>query len=320
MIKKTWIVTGVVLVGAAWLPVGGVDVTSNPVAERSGPALDLSQFSDAPPGAKIDFLFIHHSCGGQLLGPEGTQVGEHCIYGAHPNGGGLRPLLEGAGYAVHEASYGSIVGDRTDLFDWLPKFRTEMDRILTTHLQDERLSSTTRNQVVAFKSCYPNNDFVGAGSEPGNPAGPELTLANARATMRAVRSELARHPEVLFVYLTAPPLAPRLPRTPLWKVVAKTVLGRQVTEAEYEERARLARTFNDWVKAPDGWLDGYGHSNVVVFDYFDVLTDHGVSNHLRYPTGGGYDSHPSAEGNRRAAAAFVPFLNRAVRRAGIIIP
>lgn len=319
MKRKAWIAAVVVVVlgGAAWLPVGGVDVTADQATGRSGPALDLSPFSDAPPRGKVELLFIHHSCGGQLLAPEGPEDGAHCIYRAHPNGGDARALLERAGYAVHEASYDSAVGDRTDLFDWLPKFRTQMDLILKTRLQDEVLAGTTRNQIVAFKSCFPNSDFVGEGTEPGDPAGPELTLANAKATMRAVRAELARHPEVLFVYVTAPPLAPRLPAAPLWKVLAKTVLGRQMTDAQYRERARIARAFNDWMKDPSGWLDGYEHKNVVVFDYFDVLTGEGASNNLRYATGDGYDSHPSTEGNRRAAAAFVPFLNRAARRAGL---
>ncbi len=320
MRRKTWIAAVVVVVAAgaaAWFPVGGIDVTRDQGARREGATLDLSPFSDAPPGGKVEMLFIHHSCGGQMLAPEGPEAGANCIYRAHPNGGDARALLERAGYVVHEASYGSVVGERTDLFDWLPKFRTQMDRILETRLQDERLAGNTRNQIVAFKSCFPNSDFVGEGREPGDPAGPELTLANAKATMRAVREELARRPDVLFVYVTAPPLAPRLPSAPLWKVLAKTVLGRQTTEAQYRERARLARAFNDWMKAPDGWLAGYPGKNVAVFDYFDVLTDAGASNNLRYATGDGYDSHPSATGNRRAASAFVSFLNRAGRRASV---
>ena len=47
-----------------------------------------------------------------------------------------------------------------------------------------------------------------------------------------------------------------------------------------------------------------------------VLTG-GRSNLLVFPTGDGFDSHPAAEGNLRAAASFVPFLERAVRRAGL---
>jgi hypothetical protein len=52
-----------------------------------------------------------------------------------------------------------------------------------------------------------------------------------------------------------------------------------------------------------------------VFDYYDLLTGCVASDLSLYPTGGGYDSHPSREGNEKAAEAFVPFLNRAVQRA-----
>ena len=84
-----------------------------------------------------------------------------------------------------------------------------------------------------------------------------------------------------------------------------------------DRSARLAREFNNWLKGQDGWLNGSKLTNVVVFDYYDILTDHGVSDLSAYPTGNGDDSHPSCEGNEKAAEAFVPFLNRAVRRAGL---
>jgi hypothetical protein len=67
----------------------------------------------------------------------------------------------------------------------------------------------------------------------------------------------------------------------------------------------------------DGWLKDSGLTNVVVFDYYDLLTDHGTSDLSRYPTDNGNDSHPSHEGNVKATEAFVSFLNRAVRRAGL---
>ena len=56
---------------------------------------------------------------------------------------------------------------------------------------------------------------------------------------------------------------------------------------------------------------------MIVFDYYDVLTDGPASDLSRYATGDGSDSHPSSAGNTRAAAALVPLLNRAARRAGI---
>ncbi len=304
---------------AMLMPVGGDDGTPAGPTE-GGPTFDLSEHSDEAPGESLRLLFIHHSVGGTLLADEGDVAGEHapqCIWESHPNGGGLRALLTQAGYEVHEASYGSHIGEATDLFDWLPKFRDDWDRILSTDMQDTSLPEGQQNQIVMFKSCFPNSQFVGEGEGEGNPEGRELTLANAQATMNALREELAQHPDVLFVYVTAPPMA-QPAAIPLWKYLAKMVRGTLNPADVQRESHAIARRFNNWVRSPEGWLQGYAHNNIVVFDYYDVLTNDGASNMLHYPTGGGTDSHPSAEGNRRAAQAFAPLLNRAVRRAGLL--
>jgi hypothetical protein len=221
--------------------------------------------------------------------------------------------LERSSYVVHEASYGSRIGQKTDLFDWLPKFRLEMEAVLTCDLQDASHHDGRRNQIVAFKSCFPNNSFRAEGEPPGSPNGPDLTVWNAKAAYAQLLDEFRKHPEVLFVCVTAPPLAPKSQPSPLWKRVAKWILRRKKPAA----RACLAREFNNWLAGKDGWLKCTSLANVAVFDYFDILTDHGKSDLSAYPTGGGYDSHPSRDGNAKAAEAFVPFLNRAVRRAGL---
>jgi hypothetical protein len=301
------------LAGAAFLPV----TEDVPDAPRTAPR---SRLMTGPPeattlaAAKLELLFIHHSCGGQLLAPAGTADGQQCIYRSHPNGGGLRPKLESSGYVVHEASYGSAIGEDTDLFDWLPKFRDRMDAVLATSHQDERLPAGRTNRIVVFKSCYPNNAFVSEGQPPGDARGPALTYWNARATLAALLPELARRPDVLFVYVTAPPLAPQRSE-PLYVWLARKI-GARPARVPLERSAAFARRFDDWVTSPSGWLGGYQGTNVVVFDYYDVLTG-GASDVLAFPTGGGYDSHPASEGNSRAAEQFLPFLDRAVRRAGL---
>jgi hypothetical protein len=276
--------------------------------------LDLSAFPETPPGKGLRLLFIHHSCGGQLLAAPGPDSGSHCIYLTHPNGGGLRARLEQVGYEVHEASYGSQVGEHTDHFDWLPKFRQQMEPVLACQHQDTAYNDTRRNQIIVFKPCFPNNYFVGAGTPPGNPNGPELTVWNAKASYAALLEEFTKHPEVLFVCMTPPPLALKGVQEPLWKQLARQLLGRGPLP---ETTAPLAREFNHWLSSTEGWLQGYPLKNVVVFDLYDVLTNGGASNWSCYPTGGGADSHPSREGNEKAAAVFVPFLNRAVHRAGL---
>lgn len=304
------------LAGAAFVPVGGETVEAS-AANTGASTMDLSSYSSEAPGEDLDFLFIHHSVGGQLLADPGPEAGRSAIHPTHPNGGGLRRLLEGAGYRVHEAAYDSEVGHRTDLGDWAAKFRGQMDRILRVDRQDDLLPEGERNEIVAFKSCYPNSELVAEGTAPGDPSVPELTVENAKAALRALLPSFAEHPDTLFVYFTAPPVAPRLHPDPAWKWIAKRVLGRGMTPERLRASAERALAFNDWVRSPDGWLADYAGDNVVVFDYFSVLTN-GNGGLLAYPTGNGYDSHPSAEGQRRAAEAFVPFLNRAVRRAGLV--
>jgi hypothetical protein len=277
-------------------------------------ALDLSGFSAESPRRPLRLLFIHHSCGGQWLAPIGPDRGEHCIYESAANGGGLREQLTAAGYEVHEASYGSQIGDKTDIFDWPPKFRDQMQQILDCDRQDSLYSDVRRNEIVMFKSCFPNSLFIGPGQPPGQPQGPELTVENAKAAYRELLPLFEKHPDTVFIAISAPPLV--LEPSPLYKVLAKRLLGRPSVKAS----GPYARQFNDWLKDPnDGWLKSYRGTNVVVFDLYDILTDGGTSNFLQYGSGtSATDNHPSAEGNRKATEAFVPFLNRAVRRAGII--
>jgi len=276
--------------------------------------LDLSEFSAEPPDQKMRLLFIHHSCGGQWMARPGEEIViDACIYESSPNGGGLRDRLEAIGYEVHEASYDSKIGEMTDIFDWPPKFRDQMQDILRCDRQDSLYQDGERNEIVMFKSCFPNNLFVGPGRALGNADGPKLTVENAKAAYRALLPEFAKHPDTLFVAVTAPPLFER--STSLIKWTAKKLLGK----ADCQTSGLHARVFNNWLSdATTGWLSEYEGSNVVVFDLYDVLTDSGASNFSQYPSGPGRDDdHPSSEGYKKATELFVPFLNRAVRRAGV---
>ena len=318
MNKKLLVVAVVaaLVVGALFIPVGGATPPPPPRGRVAG--IDLESFDPRRPETPLRLLFIHHSCGGQLFADPGPEKElANCILVSHPNGGGLRTQLQAHGYEVHEASYGSDIGENTDLFDWRPKFQTKMDKVLRIDRNDALLPPGQTNQIVIFKSCYPNSRFVGEGQGPGSAAGPELTLANAKASFAALLEEFRKRPDVLFVYVTAPPLARQVGVEPAWKWAAKRVTGRGTTAERELLQGAFARQFNDWVASNDGWLKDYPLKNVAVFDYYDALTGDGKSNHLQYPTGDGTDSHPSSAGNARVADRFVPFLNRAVRRLGL---
>ena len=307
-----WIVVAIaVLAFVACLPIEFSERANSTVSTES---IDLNAFSADPPDGTLHLLFIHHSCGGQWMAPVGEEVAGACIYVSSPNGGGLRERLQGAGYEVHEASYDSKIGEKTDIFDWAAKFRSQMEAILRCDRQDTLYADDRRNDIVMFKSCFPNNLFVGPGRPPGNANGPRLTVENAKAAYDALLPEFAKHPDTLFVAVTAPPLVKR--PTSLIKWTAKQFLGK----ADSQAAGVHARAFNNWLKdVKNGWLAKYESNNVVVFDLYDVLTDSGASNFSRFPSGPrGDDDHPSSEGNQKATDLFVPFLNRAIRWGGTV--
>jgi hypothetical protein len=300
-----------VLVGASLvIKVGGASAGRSPGRPPRRPGtnqVNPNEPSSAPPKAPLNLLFIHHSVGGRWLADPGAKqkIAEE-IWKSHPDGGGLRRQLEAQGYKVHEASYGSDIGGSTDLPDWIVKFRDKMDIVRRTELNDKVLPDGQRNQIVMFKSCFPNNLLDD-----------DKALEAARTEMRALLPELAKHPDVLFVHVTTPPLAPRVEKEPAWKWLARELMRKPQPGPRLLRSGPLARALDDWVTSPEGWLKGYPGKNIVVFDLYDALTNHGESDFLAYPTEDGYDSHPTREGNAKAAAEFVPFLNRAVRLAGL---
>jgi hypothetical protein len=292
--KLVWAGAVLALAGAAMLvPVGGFSASGNPAGGGARP-MPSSETSAERPKKPLSILFIHHSVGGRWLADAGPRqrIAEE-IWKSHPEGGGARTLLEREGYKVDEVSYGSELGENTDDGDWLPKFRDKLDKM-------------AGHQIVMFKSCFPNNQLDD-----------DAALEKAKSSLSALLPIFAKHPEMLFVRVTTPPLAPTVAKEPAWKFVARMVLGKPQPGPRLARSGPLARKLDDWMTAPDGWLKDYPGKNVAVFDFYDILTDHGKSNFLVYPTGDGTDSHPSRAGNERAAAELVPFLNRAVRRAGL---
>jgi hypothetical protein len=151
------------------------------------------------------------------------------------------------------------------------------------------------NQIIMFKSCFPNSNLAGEAADP--PArGDGLTVGNAKAIYNELLKYFATRSDKLFVAITAPPVQDR-------------------------SHAANARAFNNWLVKQ--WLANYAGKNVAVFDFYNVLT--GPANHhryhkgqiehiyqagrdtLHYPSNG--DDHPSQAGNRKATEEFVPLLN-----------
>lgn len=282
--------------------------SDNNVVQR----LDLSSYSPEKPQEHLNLLFIHHSCGATLLADRGDKAGEYCLYDTHPDGGGLRNLLKQNNYNVHEATYGSKLGQDTDINHWYAKFRDQMDLALKTKLQDELLDDDEVNQVIVFKSCYPNNHFISDGKPPGDPNSPERTVWNAKAAYSSLLPIFEKHPDTLFVVITAPPIVKP------WISKYKEMFLRLINKGP-ERIGERSRTFNNWlVDSKNGWLADYKLQNVLVFDLYNILTEKGASNWAQYPTQNGKDSHPNNQGNKIASEYFTRFINSAVRYAGLV--
>jgi hypothetical protein len=272
-----------------------------------------------PPVQPVKLIFIHHSTGGNWLADPGN----------NEQGGGLGRALMESNYFASATNYGwgpDGIGDRTDIINW-PEWFTgpNRDTILAALYSESgqnfgdfgdwpRLAQDPggENQIILFKSCFPNSNLGGSPADPPASAPNEdMTVANAKAVYNQLLTYFATRQDKLFIVITAPPLAD-------FDTDAAT--------------AANARGFNNWLVTD--WLNEYTYANVAVFDFYNVLTSgpsasrndagqaegnhhrwwEGTVQHIQtednnflvYPSG---DSHPSRAGNEKATAEFVPLLN-----------
>lgn len=271
----------------------------------------------------VRLIFVHHSCGSNWLSD---------------GNGGLGIALRDINYFVSDTNYGwgpDSIGSSTDIGHWWLWFRgpDSAEYLEALYAEDGQHSSYSRlstdvggeNQIVMFKSCYPNSGLKGDVDGPvpaidSNPLRGEgcssqyHTVANAKGIYIDLLEYFRTRPDKLFVVVTAPPL----------------------TDDTYADNAR---SFNNWLV--NDWLASYDAGNVFVFDFFNVLTTNGgdpdtndvgleSGNHhrwwnggvqhktdgdddanpnvLEYPTG---DNHPSKAGNQKATTELVSLLNNA---------
>ncbi len=291
------------------------DTTANGPGDEPGsttpPTIHVDPGVDAP-DQPVKLVFIHHSTGEAWLADES---------------GGLGLALADSNYFVSDTNYGwgpedpqrgGAIGDFTDIGDWWSWFLgPSSDEIMrVVYAESGQNSSYSRrapdpggaNQIVMFKSCFPNSHIEGAPGDPPttghNPlegAGLDgLTVANAKGVYVDLLEYFGAHTDTLFVVISAPPL---------------------LASDTSPEAAANARAFNVWLV--EDWLADYPHANVAVFDFYNVLTADGnhhrvVDGQIEYVTDQGSntsayaidgDSHPTATGGQKATEEFVPVLN-----------
>lgn len=248
-----------------------------------------------PPQETVKLIFIHHSTGENWLmdgyGDLGKRLGEN-------------------NYFVSDTNYGwgpDGIGDRTDIVNWPEWFRSENTPVYMAALftESRQHSSYTRNlsdpggenQIVMFKSCFPNSMLEGKPNDPPV-EGYDLTVSNAKYIYNDLLRYFITLPDKLFIVITAPP----------------------VQDSSLADNARAFNLWlvNDWLREND-----YPLNNVAVFDLYNVLTH--PDNHHRYANGqiehlvesgrntlyydSDGDDHPNIEGSQKATEEFIPLLN-----------
>ncbi|MBN1579559.1 MAG: hypothetical protein JXA89_02565 [Anaerolineae bacterium] len=296
-------------------------------AKEIAPAVSIPpQTNPNPPATPVKLIFIHHSTGGNWL--------------AAPNDdqpyGDLGTALMNNNYFVSATNYGwgpDSIGDRTDIPNWPEWFAGSDSSTYLNALYNEggqhigdfgawpRLAADPggENEVILFKSCFPNSDLYGSPDDPPASApDDQFTVSNAKAVYNDLIGYFETRQDKLFVVIAAPPMAE-------WEY-----------SDDYQtpaQRAANARAFNNWLV--NEWLNSYPYNNVAVFDYYNVLTSsagdantndagtesgnhhrwrNGTIEHVQpvennfsaYPSG---DSHPSTAGHQKATTEFVPLLN-----------
>jgi len=276
------------------LVICGLLLSSLAMTPSFAQASPLHQGGDSnPPEKVVKLIFIHHS------------TGENWLTDGYGN---LGQGLAENNYYVSDTNYGwgpNGIGDRTDIPDWEEWFRSGdtaayMDALFNEREQHAEYTRTAvdprgENEIIMFKSCFPNSDLEGDPDDPPTSDG-WLSVGHAKYVYNDILSYFGQHPEKLFIVITAPPLSSR-------------------------NNAANARAFNLWLV--NDWLDenDYPYNNVAVFDFYNILTgqdghhtfEDGQEIHevarkdtLAYPSG---DDHPSKSGSQKATDEFITLLN-----------
>ncbi|MBU0494557.1 MAG: hypothetical protein KKB13_22145, partial [Chloroflexi bacterium] len=249
------------------------------VSGAASPALQVlpglaQAINPTPPTNPVKLIFIHHSSGENWLADMGTD----------DYSGGLGVALRDNHYFVSDTNYGwgppdadlgyESIGDHTDIGHWYnwfvgPHRNTYLSALYTEYDQHSwysRLDTdpSGQNEIVMFKSCFPNSSLQGhPGDPPTTGANPlrgqdcwseHHTVGNAKGIYNDLLAYFATRQDRLFIVITAPPL----------------------TDSTY---AANARAFNTWLV--NDWLVSYAHHNVAVFDFYNVLS-HPDNHHRVY--------------------------------------
>ncbi|MDY7077203.1 MAG: carbohydrate binding domain-containing protein [Chloroflexota bacterium] len=168
--------------------------------------------------APIRVIFLHHSCGENLIEqgqvrPGLTALG-HEFYDHGYNSDGLR-LADGS----YTGANFDVPGDNTDPDGFAEIFAQPLH-----DPPDNTFSHLMQYDVIAFKSCSPTSNIWG-----------DEHLAEYKSYYLAIRDRMDQHPDKIFIVVTQPP---------------------QVPGSSDPEEATRARAFASWLQS-DEYLAGH---------------------------------------------------------------
>ncbi|KAF0203231.1 MAG: hypothetical protein FD170_1220 [Bacteroidetes bacterium] len=219
--------------------------------------------------------FLHHSTGGNIWGPNGSQTSiplQMEIYNTSHGYTGTN--------AVSMTRWWWPSGGNNEWEYWHRIFDNEVPGVSITPILNS-------NKIVVIKSCFPSSEMVGWG-QPSDTLTPTLkTNYNHKWHWRSIVNVMAQRPQNFFVIWTNAP----------------HVAGNTNANA-----AGLAKQFCEWAKDTLAvGLDpvmGSFPPNIYVFDYFSKLTDENGFQMLQYAVSNN-DSHPNALATEFVAPQFV---------------
>jgi hypothetical protein len=154
-------------------------------------AISLSTAPGALAQAETSIIFLHHSCGANLI-----------------EQGGVREGLSARGYAFFDHGYnddglrladGTYTGTNFDV----PGDNTDPDGLAEIFSQplhdppDNTFSHLMAYDVIAFKSCFPTSNIYD-----------DEQLASYQSYYLTIRDRVDQYPEKLFIIVTQPPQVP----------------------------------------------------------------------------------------------------------------
>lgn len=219
-------------------------------------------------------IFLHHSTGGCIWGPNGSSTSVPLQIGLYNQSHGYFGVES---VALNEQWYPGSTDN--EWVTWHSIFEQD---------EPEPISGFyAGNRIIMVKSCFPASDMAGVGQPSDTTNAWSKTIYNYKWHWRHIVSVMKTHPENFFVIWTSAPLE------------------RQSTNST---SAHLSDLFCTWAKDTLGTgldpVTGPLPHNVYVFDFFNKLTDSGGFLPDIYRAGPG-DSHPNAAATALVAPQLV---------------